>query len=145
MVLRMTRRRQWKRLCLGRTSLYRFQRRFLRFPRVVRTSSACHDDSSGNGKSLFVCKKPCFAKLDQGMSKVSAVENIIRELHGPVDAMLSFCGTAEPEEGATASVVYANANACTQTEPVSEESSGQADEVRMTLGKKAQEATLETI
>ena len=53
------------------------------------------------------------------MSKVSAVENIIRELHGPVDAMLSLCGTAEPEEGATASVVCANANACTQTEPVS--------------------------
>ena len=88
MVLRMTRRRQWKRLCLGRTSLYRFQHRFLCFPRVVHTSSACLDDSSGNGKSLFVCKKPCFA-LEQGMSKVSAVENIIRELHGPVDTMLS--------------------------------------------------------
>ena len=43
------------------------------------------------------------------MSKVSAVENIIRELHGPVNAMLSLCGTAKPEEGATASVVYANA------------------------------------
>ena len=70
------------------------------------------------------------------MSKVSAVENIIRELHGPVDTMLSLCGTAEPEEGATASVVYANANACTQTEPVSEESSRQADEVRTTLGKR---------
>ena len=82
-VLRMTRRRQWKRLCLGRTSLYRFEfeRRFLRFPRVVRTSSACRDDSSGNRKSLFFCKKPCFAKLEQGMSKVSAVENIIRESH----------------------------------------------------------------
>ena len=82
-VLRMTRRRQWKRLCLGRTSLYRFEfeRRFLRFPRVVRTSSACRDDSSGNGKSLFFCKKPCLAKLEQGMSKVSAVENIIRESH----------------------------------------------------------------
>ena len=64
------------------------------------------------------------------------MENIIRELHGPVDAMLSFCGTAKPEEGATASVVYANANACTQTEPVSEESSQQADEVRTTLGKR---------
>ena len=108
----MTRRRQWKRLCLGRTSLYRFQRRFLRFPRVVRTSSACHDDSSGNGKSLFVCKKLCFAKLEQGMSKVNAVENIISGLHGPVDAMLSLCGTAEPEDGATASVVYANAIKC---------------------------------
>ena len=33
------------------------------------------------------------------MSKVSAVENIIRELHGPVDTMLSLCGTAEPEKG----------------------------------------------
>ena len=82
--------------------------------------------------------KPCWpstvlvAVFGPGMSKVSAVENIIRELHGPVDAML--CGTAEPEEGTTASVVYANANACTQTEPVSEESSRQADEVRMTLG-----------
>ena len=43
----------------------------------------------GNGKSLFVCKSVC-----QGTSKVSAVENIIRELHGPVDAMLSLCGTA---------------------------------------------------
>ena len=64
------------------------------------------------------------------------METIIRELHGPVDAMLSLCGTAEPEEGATASVVYANANACTQTEPVSEESSRQADEVRTTLGKR---------
>ena len=69
------------------------------------------------------------------MSKVSAVENIIRELHGPVDAMLSLCGTAEREEGATASVVYANA-ACTQTEPVLEESSRQADEVQTTLGKR---------
>ena len=49
-------------------------------------------------------------------------------MHGPVDAMLSLCGTAEPEEGATASVVCANANVCTQTEPVSEESSQQAGE-----------------
>ena len=70
------------------------------------------------------------------MSKVSAVENIIRELHGPVDAMLPLCGTAEPEEGTTASVVYANANACTQTEQVSEKSSRQAVEVRTTLGKR---------
>ena len=43
---------------------------------------------------------------------------------------------SEPEEGATSSVVCANANACTQTEPVLEESSQQADEVRTTLGKR---------
>ena len=72
------------------------------------------------------------------MSKVSAVENIIRELHGPVNAMLSLCGTAEPEEGATAGVVYANA----RTQTVSEESSRQANEVLTTLGKRRASTTV---
>ena len=73
------------------------------------------------------------------MSKVSAMENIISELHGPVGAMLWLCGMAETEEDATASAVYANA--CTQTESVSEESSRQADVVRTTLGKRRASTT----
>ena len=44
----------------------------------------------GNGKSLFVYKKPCFTKLEQGMSKVSAVENIIRELHTVPDGIFGY-------------------------------------------------------
>ena len=65
---------------------------------------------SSDGKPLFVCKAPCFAKLEQGMSKVIAVEKIIRDLHGPTGATLAL-----PEAGMTLSPASC-ADACTQTD-----------------------------
>ncbi len=64
-----------------------------------------------DGKLLFVCKKPCFAKLEQGMSKVTAVENIIRELHGPAGATISLSVTTGPGKASTVVV-----SASTQTD-----------------------------
>ena len=65
---------------------------------------------SSDGKPLFVCKAPCFAKLEQGMSKVIAVEKIIRDLHGPTGATLALS-----EAGMTLSPDSC-ADACTQTD-----------------------------
>ena len=65
---------------------------------------------SSDGKPLFVCKAPCFAKLEQGMSKVIAVEKIIRDLHGPTGATLALS-----EAGMTLSPASC-ADACTQTD-----------------------------
>ena len=55
------------------------------FVRFVKPGFAFPD-----GQWLFVCKKPCFSKLEQGMNKVSAVENILRDLRGPADATLTL-------------------------------------------------------
>ena len=42
-------------------------------------------------ETLYVCKNSCFPKLDQGMSKVRAVEQLIRDLNGPENVELSLC------------------------------------------------------
>ena len=78
------------------------------FLRFVKPSFVFPSD----GKPLFLCKQPCFAKLEQAMNKVSAVEKIIRDLHGPVGATLAL------EAGMTASLAsFSRADASTQTDP----------------------------
>jgi hypothetical protein len=85
-----------------------------------------------DGQTLFVCKKPCFSKLEQGMSKVTAVETIVRDLRGPADdASLSLSGVKGPAGSANRTAVYANA--CTQTEPVPVES---LQTTSVTFGKR---------
>ena len=39
---------------------------------------------------LFVCRRPCFTKLEQGACRVTAVESIIRELSGSPNATLAL-------------------------------------------------------
>ena len=56
------------------------------FLRFVKPSFVFPSDE----KPLFLCRHPCFAKLEQAMNKVNAVEKIIRDLHGPVGATLAL-------------------------------------------------------
>ena len=65
-----------------------------------------------NGKPLFLCRHPCFAKLERAMNKVSAVEKIIRNLHGPVGATLAL------EAGMRATLAsFSRADTSMQTDP----------------------------
>ena len=99
------------------------------FVRFVKPGFAFPD-----GQSLFVCKKPCFSKLEQGMNKVSAVEKILRDLRGPADATLLLSVATETR------VVFANA--CTQTKPVSvTESSQSIAEMHLKRGASTTTAT----
>ena len=65
-----------------------------------------------NGKPPFLCRHPCFAKLERAMNKVSAVEKIIRDLHGPVGATLAL------EAGMRATLAsFSRADTSMQTDP----------------------------
>lgn len=63
---------------------------------------------------LFVCRKPCFTRLEQGACRVTAVESIIRELTGSPDATLVLSSVHRPGS------VGANSEPQTRTRTLSE-------------------------